>query len=104
MDVEVRFVEGCPNLAVVRQRLDLALHAVGRGDVDIRLRVVRTDTEAAELGFTGSPTILIDGSDPFVHSHTMAGLSCRLYSTAEGAAGSPSVEQLTAALSGADQT
>ena len=62
MDIEVRLVEGCPNAAVARQRLDLALHAVGRGDIDIRLRVVRTDAEAAKLGFTGSPTILIDGS------------------------------------------
>jgi hypothetical protein len=104
VDVEVRFVQGCPNLAVARQQLDLALHAVGRGEVDIRLRVVRTDAEAAKLGFTGSPTILIDGSDPFVHSHAMAGLSCRLYSTADGVAGSPSIEQLTAALSSADQT
>lgn len=100
----MRFVEGCPNVAVARQRLHLALDAVGRGDIDIRLLVVRTDAEAAELGFTGSPTILIDGSDPFVHPHAKAGLSCRLYSTAEGVAGSPSVEQLTAALSGADQT
>ena len=95
----MRFVEGCANLAVARQRLDLALDAVGQGDIDVRLGVVRTDAEAAELGFTGSPTILIDGFDPFVHSHAMAGLSCRLYSTAEGVAGSPSVEQLTAALS-----
>ena len=100
----MRFVEGCPNLAVVRQRLDLALHAVGRGDIDIRLRVVRTDADAAKLGFIGSPTILIDGSDPFVLSNAMAGLSCRLYSTAEGVAGSPSVDQLTAALCGAGQT
>jgi hypothetical protein len=98
MDVEVRFVQGCPNVAVARQRLDLALHAAGLGDVAIRLRVVRTDAEAAKLGFTGSPTILIDGSDPFVHPHAKAGLSCRLYSTAEGVAGSPSVEQLTTAL------
>lgn len=94
----MRFVEGCPNVAIARQRLDLALDAVGRGGVDIRLRVVRTDAEAAKLGFTGSPTILINGSDPFVHSNAIAGLSCRLYSTAEGLAGSPSVQQLTAAL------
>ena len=98
MDVEVRFVEGCPNLPVIRQRLGVALDAVGRGDIDVRLRAVRTDAEAAELGFTGSPTIFINGADPFVHSHSLVGLSCRLYSTAEGVSGSPSVEQLITAL------
>jgi hypothetical protein len=103
VDVEVRFVEGCPNLPVTRQRLAIALDAVGRDDIDIRLRVVRTDADAAVLGFTGSPTILIDGRDAFLDRHAGVGLSCRLYRTAEGASGSPSVEQLTAALAGADR-
>jgi hypothetical protein len=98
MDVEVRFVEGCPNLPFTRQRLGVALDAVGRGDIDVRLRAVRTDAEAAELGFTGSPTILINGADPFAHSHSLVGLSCRLYLTAEGVSGSPSVEQLSPPL------
>jgi hypothetical protein len=98
VDVEVRFVDGCPNLAVTRQRLVRALDAIGRGDIDIRLRMVRTDAEAAELGFTGSPTILIDGSDPLPDPHAIVGLSCRLYWAADGASGSPTIEQLTAAL------
>jgi hypothetical protein len=102
MDVEVRFVEGCPNLPFTRQRLGVALDAVGRGDIDVRLRAVRTDAEAAELGFTGSPTILINGADPFAHSHSLVGLSCRLYLTAEGVSGSPSVEQLITALANVD--
>jgi hypothetical protein len=102
VDVEVRFVEGCPNLPVARQRLTLALDAVGRDDIGIRLRVIRTDAEAQKLGFTGSPTTLIDGSDPFPDRHAMVGLSCRLYRTTDGASGSPTVEQLTAALAGAD--
>lgn len=100
----MRFVEGCPNLPVTRQRLALALDAVGRGDIDIRLRMVRTDAEAGELGFTGSPTILIDGSDPFPDRHAMVGLSCRLYRTAGGPSGSPTIEQLTTALATADRS
>ena len=99
----MRVLEGCPNLPVTRRRLVAALDAVGRPDIDIRLRVVRTDADAAELGFTGSPTILIDGSDPFPDRHAVVGLSCRLYRTTEGASGSPSVEQLAAALAEADQ-
>ena len=99
----MRFVEGCPNLPVTRQRLATALDAAGRPDISIRLRVVRTGADAAELGFTGSPTILIDGCDAFPDHHAVVGLSCRLYRTAEGASGSPTVEQLTAALARGDR-
>ena len=98
MDVEVRFVEGCPSLPVIRQRLRHALDAVGRAGVDVRFRRVRTEAEAEALGFTGSPTILIDGIDLFRQPGAVVGLSCRLYRTAQGATGSPSNEQLTGAL------
>ena len=100
MDVEVRFVEGCPSLPVTRQRLGHALDAVGRAAVDIWLRRVHTDAEAEELGFTGSPTILIDGLDQFRQPDAVVGLSCRLYRSAQGTTGAPSIEQLTAALGG----
>jgi hypothetical protein len=103
MDVEVRFVEGCPNLPVTRQRLALALDAAVSADIDVRFRAVRTDAQAQQLGFTGSPTILIDGCDAFPDRHAVVGLSCRLYRSTEGASGSPSVEQLTAALASADR-
>jgi hypothetical protein len=98
VDVEVRFVEGCPGLPVIRQRLRHALDAVGRGGVDVRFRRVRTEAEAEALGFTGSPTILFDGIDLFRQPGAVVGLSCRLYRSAQGAAGSPSIEQLTGAL------
>jgi hypothetical protein len=100
VDVEVRFVEGCPGLPVIWQRLRHALDAIGCAGVDIRLRQVRTDAEADALGFTGSPTILIDGNDLFEQPDAVAGLSCRLYRSARGTTGSPSTEQLTAALGG----
>lgn len=98
MDVEVRFVEGCPSLPVIRQRLRHALDAIGCGGVDIRVRQVRTDAEAAALGFTGSPTILIDGNDLFGQPDAVAGLSCRIYRSGQDVTGAPSTEQLMAAL------
>ena len=94
----MRFVEGCPNLPVLRRRLAAALKSVGRPDVEVRLRAVHTGQQAAELGFTGSPSILIDGCDPFPQRHAAEGLACRLYPTSRGISGSPSVEQLAAVL------
>jgi hypothetical protein len=98
--VEVRFVEGCPSVPVIRQRLRHALDAIGCAEVDIRFRQVRTDAEAHALGFTGSPTILVDGNDLFGQPDAVVGLSCRLYRCAHGTTGSPRIEQLTAALGG----
>ena len=101
MDVEVRYVEGCANLPVIRRRLACALDAIGRADVDVRLRQIHTDAEAAEIGFSGSPTILLNGLDPFPATNAVVGLTCRLYRSADGF-GVPTVEQLTAALRRAD--
>jgi hypothetical protein len=64
VDVELRYVEGCPNLTVTRQRLALALAAVGRSDTGVRLRLIGTAEEAQELGFVGSPTVLVDETRP----------------------------------------
>jgi hypothetical protein len=102
MHIEVRFVEGCANLPLLRDRLARALDAAGWADVDVRLRPVVSAAEAEALGFTGSPTLLIDGIDPFADGDAAVGLSCRLYRTRDGASGAPTVHQLTAALINVD--
>lgn len=101
VDVEVRYIQGCPSVTVTRERLALALDAVGHPDTDVRLRLVRSVEEAQELGFVGSPTVLVDGTDLFATTEAAIGLSCRLYRDGAAVSGSPSVEQLTDALGGA---
>jgi len=56
------------------------------------------DDDAAALKFRGSPTILIDGRDPFPADTTQVGLACRLYPTATGAQGAPTVDELAEVL------
>jgi hypothetical protein len=47
----------------------------------------------------GSPTLLVDGSDPFAAPGEPPSLSCRLYRDASGRIGPvPSVEELRRAL------
>ncbi|MFF0446266.1 alkylmercury lyase family protein [Streptomyces sp. NPDC004609] len=64
------------------------------------VRIEVTDpAEAARLGMTGSPTVLIDGTDPFTTPGTPASVSCRLYRGPDGTVdGAPSVPELRRAL------
>jgi hypothetical protein len=53
--------------------------------------VVDTDDEARRVGFIGSPTILIDGRDPWAPDNTPTGLSCRVPYTPHGPRGAPTL-------------
>jgi len=93
MELTVLTVPGCPNAAVLEERLAAAL-ADYPGAV-VRRRQVAGEQEAAETGMAGSPTLLINGLDPFAAPGQAAGLSCRLYRDAAGRpARAPSVEDL----------
>lgn len=85
------YIDGCPHHDVARARLAEALARTGV-EAAIGARLVRTEAEAVDLGFAGSPTILIDGRDPF--PARSAGLACRLYVTDEGPDGAPTVDAL----------
>lgn len=65
---------------VAGERLRRALAAVGRSD-DVEAVLVRTPEEAHEWGFHGSPSVLLDGHDPFAASDPPIGLACRIYRT-----------------------
>jgi Alkylmercury lyase len=61
--------------------------------------VISDDGEAARLGLHGSPTLLIDGVDPFAEPGQPPTLSCRLYRDERGElSGAPSVGQLREAI------
>ena len=97
MTVTLVYFDGCPHWTTLEERLRTALHRIG-SQASVERRLVETVAEAAALGFTGSPTILVDGRDPFDVPSTPPGLSCRLYRTPDGLAGSPIIDQLVEAL------
>lgn len=96
--ITLRYFEGCPNWRIAEERLHAALAEAGAGDVRLVRERVETPEEAERLGFRGSPTVLVDGRDPFPGGEV--GLSCRVYRTEAGVEGAPSVEQLRRALAG----
>lgn len=100
-DVEVRllYLDGCPHWSVAEERLRLALASMGSGGQAIERVLVETPEDAERLGFIGSPTVVVNGRDPFAKGGEQSALACRVYSTPQGPAGSPTIEQLVEVLS-----
>ena len=96
MKVTILRIEGCPNWELARDRVEAAAARTGI-DVDLEIRAVVSGDDAVALGFTGSPTILVAGSNPFGGDVT-GNIACRLYDTELGSEGSPSPAQIEAAL------
>jgi hypothetical protein len=95
--LEVLHVSDCPNTSVLTARLAAVLS--GRGDVVIERREISDQAEARRRGMAGSPTLLIDGVDPFAVPAQASSLSCRLYIDEAGAvSGAPSLAQLRSVL------
>ncbi len=97
MKITIRYFDGCPHWQMADGRLKEAV-ASKRLDAQIDYELVSTPEEAERLRFGGSPTILIDGVDPFPAEEGVQGLTCRVYRTEAGLEGSPSMDQLVAAL------
>ena len=98
MTVTLLFSSDCPNWRLADERLREALARLGRDEVRVERRLVTTPEQAEVAGFRGSPTVLVNGRDPFADPTAPAGLSCRVYPTEAGLTGAPTVEQLVAVL------
>jgi len=97
MDLTVPAVAGCPHAALMEERLAAAL--AGGPPAAVIRRVITDPGEAARAGLHGSPTVLVDGSDPFAAPGQPASMSCRLYDNGPGRLeGAPTVGQLRQAI------
>ena len=99
MRVELFYFEGCPSWVDVVERLTEALRTAGHHNVTVQRRLVESPEQAQSLAFVGSPSIRIDGNDPFATGDEPVGLACRLYDTPTGRSGSPTPTQLLEVLS-----
>jgi hypothetical protein len=96
MDVTLLYFEDCPHWLIANEHLD-ALRAENPG-MSITRWIVDTPEEAERARFRGSPSFLINGVDPFADADDPVGLSCRVYQTPDGPAGSPTLAQLRRVL------
>lgn len=96
MEITLQYFDDCPNWQVAADRLRQVLAELGRPEQEIRRQRVETPEEAERVDFGGSPTILVDGVDPFADPAGPAGYACRMY---DGEA-APTVAQIRAVLAG----
>jgi hypothetical protein len=100
MDIRLLYFDDCPNWRIAQQRLEAALQRLNDHSLIVRERIDRPE-KAEQIGFMGSPTILINGSDPVADQGAPVGLSCRIYLTPAGTEPAPTIEQLESALANA---
>ena len=101
MDVRLLYFEDCPNWRLAAERLTEALAGLGLGPEAVTYQLVETPEQAEAAGFRGSPTILVNGRDPFAQPEDPVGRSCRIYRDPDGLDRAPSVEQLREVLANA---
>ncbi len=97
MELTVLATPGCPNAPVLEQRLAEVL--AHRPAVTLTRRVITNAVQAARWGMHGSPTLLINGLDPFAVPGTDPAVACRLYPAGGGRLdGAPTVAALRRVL------
>jgi glutaredoxin len=87
--LEYQYFEGCPNHELMHSNMITAI--IGLEDkIEIYEVHVEDEEKAKEVGFIGSPTLLINGADiDGVIPLSIPRLSCRYYSD-----GIPSIEKI----------
>ena len=98
--ITILHTPGCPNVTLIRQRLSEALDRLSSPAPQVLVEEVADADEAGRRNFYGSPSLLLDGVDPFADPGDSPAFCCRRYRTAAGIEGAPSVEQMVAALAG----
>jgi hypothetical protein len=112
MEIKILYFSGCPNWETALARVRTVVVELGRTDVAVQVEDVH---QASDLSseWAGSPTLLLDGRDPFAAAGgppsadlridrgrhpVLSRDACRIYVTEAGFEGAPSLDQLRAAM------
>lgn len=93
MIIEFQHFHGCPNSTPLLKRVKEAINRFP-DKIEFVETVIDSHEKAVQIGFRGSPTVLIDGEDlEGMEMPDSPSLSCRLYTV-----GLPSVTAIVAAI------
>lgn len=93
--IELLVIPDCPYTTLAETLITVALHELGLTRTPVLTTVIETTAEAVRRGFTGSPSIVINGVDPWAHPDGEVGLTCRNHPSP---AGLPTPRSLAQAL------
>ena len=94
LKITIQYFDGCPHWELADARVRHVIEQAGKVDVQLEYQLIDSPEMAEQVGFHGSPTILVDGRDPFATGGEPIGLSCRVFQTEEGPTGAPTLAQL----------
>lgn len=98
LTIDILYTEENSDWQELDKRVQQALEELGI-NAEIRHQIVKSDREAFELNFIGTPTLLIDGIDPWPMKNAPAGLRLRPYfSPTGGMVNYPTYEMIVEAL------
>jgi hypothetical protein len=97
MKIELLYFEGCPSYQVAENSLREVLAEADQVD-PIDMIEIKTEADAQQWRFLGSPTIRFDGVDPFARGEADYGVECRVYLTPDGLRGWPTKDMLREAV------
>jgi hypothetical protein len=98
MKITIQYFDGCPHWKLADERVRHVLGAFSSDDVTVEYQFIDSPETADLVGFHGSPTILIDGRDPFTTGIEQVGMSCRVFRTEDGIQGAPTEAELRKVL------
>lgn len=93
MNLQILYFDGCPSWQNALKNLREALP-----EPQVELVNVADDDAAVAHQFVGSPTIRFNGDDLFPIDQADYSLGCRVYQTADGLRGWPTVDLIRSAL------
>jgi len=110
-EIELLYFDGCPSWHTALDNLREAIEEITLPQeinlpqeitppreitlpLQVRLIEITNPQQAQDEHFLGSPSIRMNGVDIWPESRSRYNLSCRIYQTAQGMRGSPTVEML----------
>jgi hypothetical protein len=98
MKVTIQYFDGCPHWQLADERIRNVIEGMSTDDVSLEYQLIDSPEKADRVGFLGSPTILVDGRDPFATGTEQVGMTCRVFRTDQGVQGAPTESQLRGIL------
>ena len=93
MKIDILYFNDCPSWQNALKNLQIALMEEGL-EISINPIEVKSDGEAVDTKFLGSPSFQINGQDLWPEERSSYSMSCRVYRTPDGFRGWPTIEML----------